>query len=287
MLLVGPAKRPAWGAAGLVAAGGQRTRCDRRCLLARARFSPPCPQARRLDIRLRTPKGPGGENKKEYVHMLNGTLSGEGSGCTCSTARCRVGAPGGLPALGLLGGKNVRACRGQQQAPAHPPRTAGTPRFPGCPTSLICGHCVHAVQRAGLLAAQHRQHATGALHPRPRPTRIPSPCPHPHPPVPRSHVAHAVLPAGELPDPRGRARPRVPAALHDGHRLHPLQARQGGWPRQRAGDLSPAADSAVKSAQQPPLTPARCCLLNNPCATRSLMHLQASARPPSPLQEAV
>ncbi|KAL4434096.1 hypothetical protein ABPG75_000537 [Micractinium tetrahymenae] len=32
-------------------------------------------QARRLDIRLRTPKGPGGENKKEYVHMLNGTLS--------------------------------------------------------------------------------------------------------------------------------------------------------------------------------------------------------------------
>lgn len=37
---------------------------------------PPLPQARRLDIRLRTPKGPGGENKKDYVHMLNGTLSG-------------------------------------------------------------------------------------------------------------------------------------------------------------------------------------------------------------------
>eukprot|EP00887_Chlorella_sp_A99_P003561 scaffold7.g3561.t1 len=32
-------------------------------------------QARRLDIRLRTPKGPGGESKKEYVHMLNGTLT--------------------------------------------------------------------------------------------------------------------------------------------------------------------------------------------------------------------
>ncbi|GAB4815456.1 hypothetical protein N2152v2_002502 [Parachlorella kessleri] len=32
-------------------------------------------QARRLDIRLRTMKGPGGEGKKEYVHMLNGTLT--------------------------------------------------------------------------------------------------------------------------------------------------------------------------------------------------------------------
>lgn len=32
-------------------------------------------QARRLDIRLRTPKGPGGESKKEFVHMLNGTLT--------------------------------------------------------------------------------------------------------------------------------------------------------------------------------------------------------------------
>ncbi|EFN57228.1 hypothetical protein CHLNCDRAFT_56101 [Chlorella variabilis] len=32
-------------------------------------------QARRLDIRLRSAKGPGGESKKEYVHMLNGTLS--------------------------------------------------------------------------------------------------------------------------------------------------------------------------------------------------------------------
>ena len=31
-------------------------------------------QARRLEIRLRTPKGPEGESKKEYVHMLNGTL---------------------------------------------------------------------------------------------------------------------------------------------------------------------------------------------------------------------
>ena len=36
----------------------------------------PCPQARRLEIRLRTPKGPGGEAPpKAYVHMLNGTLS--------------------------------------------------------------------------------------------------------------------------------------------------------------------------------------------------------------------
>lgn len=32
-------------------------------------------QARRLDIRLRSAKGPGGEAKKEYVHMLNSTLS--------------------------------------------------------------------------------------------------------------------------------------------------------------------------------------------------------------------
>ncbi|PSC72955.1 Serine-tRNA ligase [Micractinium conductrix] len=32
-------------------------------------------QARRLDIRLRTAKGPEGESKKEFVHMLNGTLS--------------------------------------------------------------------------------------------------------------------------------------------------------------------------------------------------------------------
>ena len=28
-----------------------------------------------MDIRLRTAKGPAGESKKEYVHMLNGTLS--------------------------------------------------------------------------------------------------------------------------------------------------------------------------------------------------------------------
>ena len=33
-----------------------------------------CTQARRLEIRLRTPKTPEGESKKEYVHMLNGTL---------------------------------------------------------------------------------------------------------------------------------------------------------------------------------------------------------------------
>lgn len=32
-------------------------------------------QSRRLDIRLRTPKVPGMESKKEYVHMLNSTLS--------------------------------------------------------------------------------------------------------------------------------------------------------------------------------------------------------------------
>lgn len=32
-------------------------------------------QARRLDIRLRTPKGPAGESKKEFVHMLNATLT--------------------------------------------------------------------------------------------------------------------------------------------------------------------------------------------------------------------
>ena len=33
------------------------------------------PQSRRLDVRLRTPKAPGGETRKEYVHMLNGTLT--------------------------------------------------------------------------------------------------------------------------------------------------------------------------------------------------------------------
>ena len=32
-------------------------------------------QARRLDIRLRSKAGPDGESKKEYVHMLNGTLT--------------------------------------------------------------------------------------------------------------------------------------------------------------------------------------------------------------------
>ena len=32
-------------------------------------------QSRRLDVRLRTPKAPGGETRKEYVHMLNGTLT--------------------------------------------------------------------------------------------------------------------------------------------------------------------------------------------------------------------
>lgn len=32
-------------------------------------------QARRLEIRLRTPKGPGVEAKKDYVHLLNSTLS--------------------------------------------------------------------------------------------------------------------------------------------------------------------------------------------------------------------
>lgn len=32
-------------------------------------------QSRRLDIRMRTPKGPGGEEKKAHVHMLNSTLT--------------------------------------------------------------------------------------------------------------------------------------------------------------------------------------------------------------------
>lgn len=32
-------------------------------------------QARRLDVRLRTPKQPSGESAKEFVHMLNGTLT--------------------------------------------------------------------------------------------------------------------------------------------------------------------------------------------------------------------
>jgi seryl-tRNA synthetase len=38
----------------------------------------PCPshlQSRRLDIRLRTPKAPGQEEKKAFVHMLNSTLT--------------------------------------------------------------------------------------------------------------------------------------------------------------------------------------------------------------------
>jgi seryl-tRNA synthetase len=32
-------------------------------------------QSRRLDVRLRMPKTPEGEAQKEYVHMLNGTLT--------------------------------------------------------------------------------------------------------------------------------------------------------------------------------------------------------------------
>ena len=32
-------------------------------------------QSRRLEVRLRMPKTPEGENVKEYVHMLNGTLT--------------------------------------------------------------------------------------------------------------------------------------------------------------------------------------------------------------------
>lgn len=40
-------------------------------------FVRPAPQSRRLEIRLRSAAAPGGEAKKEYVHMLNGTLSGE------------------------------------------------------------------------------------------------------------------------------------------------------------------------------------------------------------------
>ena len=38
-----------------------------------------------------------------------------------------------------------------------------------------------------------------------------------------SHGAHAVLPAGELPDAGGGAGARGAAALHDGNRLHPFQ----------------------------------------------------------------
>jgi seryl-tRNA synthetase len=35
-----------------------------------------CAQSRRLEVRLRTPKVPGSDlNRKEYVHMLNCTLS--------------------------------------------------------------------------------------------------------------------------------------------------------------------------------------------------------------------
>jgi len=32
-------------------------------------------QSRRLDVRLRMPKTPEGEAQKEFVHMLNGTLT--------------------------------------------------------------------------------------------------------------------------------------------------------------------------------------------------------------------
>ena len=45
------------------------------CCLTRASVPRLLLQSRRLDIRLRTAKGPGGESKKEFVHMLNGTLT--------------------------------------------------------------------------------------------------------------------------------------------------------------------------------------------------------------------
>lgn len=32
-------------------------------------------QSRRLDVRLRMPKTPEGETQREFVHMLNGTLT--------------------------------------------------------------------------------------------------------------------------------------------------------------------------------------------------------------------
>ncbi len=32
-------------------------------------------QSRRLDVRMRTPPQPNGETTKEFVHMLNGTLT--------------------------------------------------------------------------------------------------------------------------------------------------------------------------------------------------------------------
>lgn len=39
-------------------------------------------QSRNLEVRLRTPKAPGGEPRKEYVHMLNSTL------CATERALC-------------------------------------------------------------------------------------------------------------------------------------------------------------------------------------------------------
>ena len=104
-------------------------------------------QARRLDIRLRTFKGPGGEAKKEYVHMLNGTLSG---GCAGEWGEWARGAGDRAACVGCVSGFSSL-------------RVILVAVFP----------CSYESPKA---CASHA------------------------PPPPRSHGAHAVLPAGELPD---------------------------------------------------------------------------------------
>ncbi len=53
-------------------------------------------------MRLRTPKAPGGEVRKEYVHMLNGTLSATERTLCCVLENYQT--PGGVRcSLGHLG----------------------------------------------------------------------------------------------------------------------------------------------------------------------------------------
>jgi hypothetical protein len=59
------------------------------CDLTECAAPAPCSlQARRLGIRLRGQQGPDGESKKEFVHMLNGTLTGQYDAACSALGMC-------------------------------------------------------------------------------------------------------------------------------------------------------------------------------------------------------
>ena len=100
-------------------------------------------QARALEVRLRTPKAPGLEARKEYVHMLNCTLAATERTLCCvlenhqtpDGVRCVGARGGGAGCAGLAGVRGAVECGVGSPAPAAAPTCRAPPHpaaFPRC-----------------------------------------------------------------------------------------------------------------------------------------------------------